>query len=103
MKEILIEVACVIGSLAVFLAAIGVLRFPDFFTRAHAATKASAFGLAMLLVAFVLSFPHANVVIKSVFAIIALFLTLPVASQALAEAVNRMRDAPGSGDADSPE
>jgi multicomponent Na+:H+ antiporter subunit G len=92
MTGILIEIACCAGSLAVFLAALGVVRFPDFFTRAHAATKASAFGLGMLLLAHVLVFPDANVVLKSFFALLALFLTLPVASQALADAVRRKDD-----------
>jgi monovalent cation/proton antiporter MnhG/PhaG subunit len=92
MNEILIETACAAGALAVFLAALGLVRFPDFFTRAHAATKASAFGLGMLLLAHVLVFPDTNVVLKSIFALIALFLTLPVASQALADAVRRKDD-----------
>lgn len=98
MKDILIETACVAGSLAVFLAALGVARFPDFFTRAHAATKASAFGLGVLLLAFVATFPTGNVVLKSVVAVVALFLTLPVGSQALADAVRRKNDDAHRGD-----
>ncbi|RPJ33690.1 MAG: monovalent cation/H(+) antiporter subunit G [Verrucomicrobiaceae bacterium] len=89
MKEILIQIFCVLGSVAVFLAAIGMLRFPDFFTRTHAATKASAFGLACFLLAACLDFPQINVILKSLFALIALFITLPVASQALADAVRK--------------
>lgn len=95
MKETLVEIICILGSLAVFLAAFGVLRLPDFFTRTHAATKASAFGLACLLLAACIVFPQANFILKSVFALIALFLTLPVASQALADAVR-----PKDGDLD---
>lgn len=83
------------GSLAVFLAAVGLVRFPDFFTRTHAATKASAFGLAVFLIAACLMFPSLNVILKSVFALLALFITLPVASQALADAVRRRDDADG--------
>jgi multicomponent Na+:H+ antiporter subunit G len=91
--DILIEIFCVLGSAGVLLAAVGVVRFPDFFTRTHAATKASAVGLALVLIAHVLAFPEANVVLKSLAALVALFLTLPVASQALADAVrNRMHD-----------
>lgn len=92
MKQILIETVCVAGCLAVFLASLGVARFPDFFTRAHAATKASAFGLGALALGFVIAFPSANVVLKALFALVALFLTLPVASQALADAVRRKND-----------
>ncbi len=103
MKVILIETACVAGALAVFLAALGLLRFPDFFTRTHAATKASAFGLACFLLAHGIAFPTANVILKSIFALIALFLTLPVASQALADAVRRKNDAKTSSQMDIPD
>lgn len=92
MSEILIQIACLTGSVAVFLAAVGLLRFPDFFTRTHAATKASAFGLAMFVIAVCIKFPEPNVFLKSVFALLALFITLPVASQALADAVRRKKD-----------
>lgn len=89
MSEILIQILCVTGSLAIFLAALGLLRFPGFFSRAHAATKASAFGLAAFLIAVCIAFPQANVILKSIFALIALFLTLPVATQALADVVRK--------------
>lgn len=87
MNEILIPILCVAGCVAVLLAAIGLARFPDFFTRTHAVTKASAFGLAIILVCVCLRFPEGRVILKSLFAIVALFLTLPVASQALADAM----------------
>jgi len=84
--DILIGILALLGSIGVLLAAIGLYRFPDFFTRIHAATKASAFGLALLLIACFLSFPSWGTLAKSMFAVVAVFLTLPVASQALADA-----------------
>lgn len=89
MSETVIQLLALLGSFAVLVAAIGLVRFPDFFTRTHAATKASAFGIGCLLVAVCVAFPSWPVIAKSVFSLIALFLTLPVASQALADA---MRD-----------
>ena len=86
MSDILIQVLCLLGCLSVLIAAVGVLRFPDFFTRTHAATKASAFGLGVMLIAMCIAFPSWSMVLKCVFVIIALFLTLPVGSQALADA-----------------
>ena len=87
MSEIIIQLFAFFGSMAVLLAALGMARFPDFFTRAHAATKASAFGIACLFVAVCVAFPDPVVISKAVFSMIALFLTLPVASQALADAM----------------
>lgn len=92
MIDTLIQILCLLGCLAVLLAAVGMLRFPDFFTRTHAATKASAFGLGVMLIAVCLAFPAWNVVLKSAFALVALFLTLPVASQALADAARDEED-----------
>lgn len=93
MIELLIQIFCVAGSLAVLLAAIGLVRFPGFFTRVHAATKASAFGLGCLMVATCLAHPEPNVIMKSIFAMLALLVTLPVASQVLAAAVRKKDDA----------
>lgn len=84
--ETLIGILALLGSIGVLLAAVGLYRFPDFFTRIHAATKASAFGLALLLLACFLAYPSWGTFAKSLFAVVAVFLTLPVASQALAEA-----------------
>jgi multicomponent Na+:H+ antiporter subunit G len=96
MKDsIIVQTICIFGSAAVFLAALGLRRLPDFFTRTHAATKASAFGLACFLLAACIVFPQANFILKAVFALVALFLTLPVATQALADAV---RDRDGRND-----
>ncbi len=94
MKDILVALFVLIGCLAVLLAAVGLVRFPDFFTRTHAATKASAFGLGLLVIAVCIEFPAWNVIAKSVFALFALFLTLPVASQALADAERDHHDVP---------
>lgn len=99
MSEILVKIFALVGSLAVLIAAVGLARFPDFFTRTHAATKASAFGIGCLLVAVCVALPSWNVVAKSVFAVVALFLTLPVASQALASAARDRGETEGD-DAD---
>lgn len=92
MSHIFIAFFAITGCLAVLLAAVGMFRFPDFFTRTHAATKASAFGLGALLVAVCIAFPYWNGIAKSVFALLALFLTLPVASQALADAARERQE-----------
>lgn len=98
MIEILTAVFCLLGCLAVLLAAVGVARFPDFFSRAHAATKASAFGLVSLMAATFLTFPSVSTGMKMFFALFALFLTLPVASQALAHAARSGKvGKPGTG------
>ena len=91
MMKLVIDICMLVGCFAVFLAALGVVRLPDFFARIHAAAKASAFGIALLLLATCLTFPDSKTVLKCAVALVALFVTLPVASQALADVV-RHRD-----------
>ena len=50
MRDLITAVVWVTGSAFALLAAIGVLRMPDVFTRMQASTKASTFGLGCLLV-----------------------------------------------------
>lgn len=79
----------VVGSFFAFVAAFGVLRFPDFYMRMHAATKAGAFGAALLLIAAALHFGTLRAVLTSLFIIIFYYLTTPVAAQTLSEAAYR--------------
>ena len=50
MTDFLTGVLWIVGSGFAFLAAAGVLRMPDVFTRMQASTKASTLGLACLLI-----------------------------------------------------
>ncbi len=102
MADPFIKIFALAGCLAVLLASVGLARFPDFFTRTHAATKASAFGLACLLVAVCIAFPSWSTLAKAIFALVALFLTLPVASQALADAARDDQNIPVAKEEDAP-
>ncbi len=51
----------IVGSSFAFLAALGVLRMPDVFTRMQASTKASTLGLGCLLIGAALQFADAGV------------------------------------------
>ena len=50
MTDIVTAVMWLAGSAFALLAAVGVLRMPDVFTRMQASTKASTLGLACLLI-----------------------------------------------------
>ena len=68
------------GAFFSLLAAIGVLRFPDLYTRMHAATKAPAFGLLLLQTAAAVYFSSLYTTLISILVIVIIFLTAPVAS-----------------------
>lgn len=78
----------VAGSLYMLLSAIGMLRFPDLYTRIHATTKASSLGIMLMLAATSIFFPGLMVFMLSVLIIIITFVTKPLASHAISRAAH---------------
>lgn len=85
----LVAILLIAGAFFAFVAALGVWRFPDFYSRMHAATKAGAFGAALLLLAAAIHFGSVRAIITSLFIIVFFYLTTPVAAQTLAQAAYR--------------
>ncbi|WP_404425428.1 monovalent cation/H(+) antiporter subunit G [Nibricoccus sp. IMCC34717] len=77
------------GAAFVLIAAIGVLRLPDTLFCMHAATKAGAFGVTLLLMAGVALDPSWGLALKSCLAVVFFYLTAPTACHLLARAVLR--------------
>jgi multicomponent Na+:H+ antiporter subunit G len=86
MTEFLIATAMLIGAGFIFIAALGMIRFPDLFTRMHAASKSSTLGLGCILVGVVISFPSWLVFLKSVMVLLFVFLTAPIAAHMIGRA-----------------
>jgi multicomponent Na+:H+ antiporter subunit G len=86
MTDILTAVLWVLGSGFALLAAVGVLRMPDVFTRMQASTKASTLGLGCLLIGAALQLgDFASLIrVSSIGAFI--LLTNPVAAHVIARA-----------------
>lgn len=68
------------GSLFALIAAIGIVRMPDIYCRMHAATKAGAFGVSLILLALCVALPTIRVFIQSILIIGFFYLTAPVAA-----------------------
>lgn len=82
----LILILFLFGLFFVLVAAIGVLRLPDFYSRTHAAAKAGAFGGSLILVAVALAFGSGWVAFKVVLIILFFYATTPVASHMVGRA-----------------
>jgi len=82
-----------VGALFALLAAIGLLRMPDAFTRMQASTKASTLGVGCLLAATALQLGDVASITRAVAIGAFLMLTLPVASHVIARAAY-LSDAP---------
>jgi multicomponent Na+:H+ antiporter subunit G len=90
----------VIGAFFNILAAIGLHRFPDVYTRLHAGTKCTTFGSIFLIGAVViqsvgtwvtegLSSPQSVLTIHAIIALIAILLTNPTSAHAIGRAAHR--------------
>lgn len=86
----------VTGAVFSLLAAIGVLRLPDLYTRMHAASKAGVVGAGLVLLALALASGDGPVILRAVLGILFLLLTTPVAAHLLARAAYRAGQQPAS-------
>ena len=86
MKEILVAVLLIIGSSFSLLAAVGVARMPDVFSRMQASTKSATLGAGTVLLAVAIHFGMLAVTTQVLLIIAFLVLTAPVAAHAIARA-----------------
>ncbi|GLO66655.1 monovalent cation/H(+) antiporter subunit G [Oceanobacillus kimchii] len=71
----------IIGLFFTVVSAIGVLRLPDVYSRAHAAGKSATLGvMSIMLAVFIHFLSHGTMNAKILLAIIFLFMTAPLAS-----------------------
>lgn len=74
------------GSFSVITGAIGVLRFPDVFTRMHAASITDTLGAGALIGGLILQAGLTLIAVKLCLILVFLFFTSPTSSFALAHA-----------------
>jgi multicomponent Na+:H+ antiporter subunit G len=81
------ELVAIVGAVFVFLAGVGVLRFPDVYARMHAATKATALGIALVGLATALALDEGRA--KTLVAVAFILVTAPCAAHFVARAAYR--------------
>ncbi len=86
MREIMVSAFLLLGSLLTLIAAAGVLRMPDIFTRMHAATKTGTVGVSAIAIGMMIHFNTITVTSKGVLVIAFFLLTAPVAAHMIARA-----------------
>jgi multicomponent Na+:H+ antiporter subunit G len=85
-RDILAWGLFLLGAAAVVVGALGIVRFPDFYTRLHGAGITDTAGAELMILAMMLQAPNWLVVAKLAFIGIFLGLTSPVATHAIAHA-----------------
>lgn len=81
-------ILCVLGGLAAIVGAIGVLRFPDFYTRIHASSVTDTLAAGLLLIGMMFLVPGWIVLFKLVFIGLVLMITSPTGSHAVVHAAH---------------
>ena len=85
-REWLVLGLLVAGALFLLLAAVGVVRMPDLYTRMQAATKATTLGVGCTLLAVAVHFDDFGVTVRALLVVAFIFLTAPVAAHVIGRA-----------------
>ena len=86
--DIISWVLLLLGGFFCITAGLGLLRMPDFFTRAHAASILDSMGAGLILLGLALQAPNYLVALKLMFIFFFLMITSLAAIHALALTVN---------------
>jgi multicomponent Na+:H+ antiporter subunit G len=88
-RDVLSAVLLLTGVLLAVVAALGLVRLPDVFSRMHAATKPSTLGLLLITVGAALQMEQAQDAVKLLLVAAFTFLTAPVAAHMIGRAAYR--------------
>ena len=80
-----ISILILLGSIFIFISALGLLRFDNLYSRMHATTKATSFGILLLIIGVALFFNSGVIWIKSILIIVFIYLTAPLAAHSIAK------------------
>ncbi len=86
MNEVVSTALLLIGALFLLLAAVGLVRMPDLFTRMSAATKGTTLGVGCMLLAVGVYFPGIGITTRALAGIGFFFVTAPVAAHMIGRA-----------------
>jgi multicomponent K+:H+ antiporter subunit G len=82
----------VVGGVFALVGAVGMLRFPDFFMRMHAPTKATTLGVGgVLAAALVVGWTRGELGLNLLLIVLFLFITAPVSANLMAQAALHLR------------
>ncbi|MEX2592319.1 MAG: monovalent cation/H(+) antiporter subunit G [Anditalea sp.] len=86
MIDLIIIFLSTIGTLAILLAAIGIVRMPDIYLRISVTTKAATMGIGLILIGAAMYFNELGITSRVIAIIFFLLLTAPVGAHMLGRA-----------------
>ncbi len=84
--EIIASILLLTGSAFLLLAAVGITRMPDLFSRIQATAKASTLGVTCLVLALAVYFSSTGITVRALLVVAFLLLTTPVAAHVIGRA-----------------
>jgi len=91
MKETIVIFLMVLGTIFIFLAAVGLLKMPDVFLRMSSSTIAATLGVSSILIALAIYFADFGITVHVIGTNIFLFLTVPVGAHLMGRAAHKAR------------
>ncbi len=85
-REIITGIFVFAGCFFIVVASIGVVRFPDFYSRMHPAGKADTLGLALVMIGLMVYEGFSLVSIKLLMIVVFIFIANPTATHSIAKA-----------------
>ena len=84
--DLLVATLLLVGAAFALIAAIGLVRLPDLYTRMHAASKAGTLGSGVLLIALALDDGSGSTAGRALAGVVFFLLTAPISAHLLAKA-----------------
>ncbi len=81
--NLLVNLLALAGAFFALVAALGLVRLPDFYCRMHAAAKAGSLGGSLFLLAAALALGELGTWVQALLTIVFFYLTAPIASHLL--------------------
>ena len=75
-----------IGCFFIIVASIGIVRFPDFYSRLHPAGKSDTIGQSLILIGLIIYEGFSMVSVKLLIIVLFVFIASPTATHAVAQA-----------------
>jgi multicomponent Na+:H+ antiporter subunit G len=97
-REIAVLILAAGGVFFSLVAAVGIVRLPDLYARAHGASKSETLGAILVLAAVALAFDGRLSTVKTVLLLFFMFLTNPTAAHAIVRAATEQGIEPWTGE-----
>ena len=84
--EIFAGILVIVGAFFALVAAVGLIRLPDVYSRMHAASKAGTMGSGLMLIALALNADDFGTATRAIAGVVFFLLTAPISAHLLAMA-----------------